>query len=320
MPETKPRMSRWGDLRSWAGAVGWGLTGVFVVSVVGQRAWPIELTTHFWPQLLILLSVGGLLAAAARLTLLAGLQGLAAVGLGAMVLGSGTPTGSAGQEQAITVFFANVERRNPQSHSLLERIRAADPDVIALAETDSVWLAALGDLRLDYPHQVARPRSDNFGIALLSRWPLEMGEVVEGGELRLPSIVARVDVRGSPWRVIVTHPIPPATPRSFSGRNSQLAWVADRLGATPMRTIVVGDLNGTRWSPYVRDLTSAAGLQPLGRGLRSLYTWPVGAPLLALQLDQCLVSHDVQGVEYRVLESIGSDHYPILCRVVDPSA
>lgn len=41
-----------------------------------------------------------------------------------------------------------------------------------------------------------------------------------------------------------------------------------------------------------------------------MYTWPVGLPILMLQLDHCLHTDGVMAAGLEVLPAIGSDHYP----------
>ena len=46
-----------------ASAAGWVALFVALCSVPGQRVWPIELVTHFWPQLIVTLVLSAAVAA-----------------------------------------------------------------------------------------------------------------------------------------------------------------------------------------------------------------------------------------------------------------
>lgn len=167
----------------------------------------------------------------------------------------------------------------------------------------------------DYPYQLSFPRDDNFGIALLSRVPLSEGTVEFVGPARLPSIFATLEGDAGPWRIVVTHPLPPFNAFAFDRRNEQLAALSNRLAGVDTHVVLLGDLNATLWSPYLTEFLENSGLESASSGLRALYTWPAGMPLLALGLDHCLYSPSAQSVDFRVLNSVGSDHFPILCAI-----
>jgi endonuclease/exonuclease/phosphatase family metal-dependent hydrolase len=46
------------------------------------------------------------------------------------------------------------------------------------------------------------------------------------------------------------------------------------------------------------------------------FTWPTFFPLLGIPIDHCLVSADLGVAQYRRLADFGSDHYPVLARLV----
>ena len=295
-------------------AAGWLTLVLAVTSVVGQRLWPLELVTHFWPQLLLSLLCASLVAALSGSRRSAVAQGVGGIVLLLLVAPSIRVHPSRRAEPPdLIALFINVERSNTERAKIIGTIRTVRPHVVALAEVDDAWLESLEAILDDYPYRVALPRNDNFGIALLSRLPLSRGSVEFIGKSRLPSIIAAVTVDSVPWHVVVTHPIPPLNGFAFGGRNQQLAALAEELGDVPMPTILLGDLNATLWSPYLRDFRRATGLMSASSGLRAFYTWPVGLPILALGLDHCLYSNTAAVVGYRVLRSVGSDHFPIVC-------
>ena len=227
-------------------------------------------------------------------------------------LRSSSPAAEAG---GLVALFINVEAANTDHAAVLAVIRETRPDLIGLAEVNDRWLDNLQEIRDEYPHVLSLPRNDNFGIALFSRLPLEQGSVEFIGSSALPSILARVNTVVGPWQVLVTHPVPPVSRFAFDGRNDQFVGLTRTLADLPDPKLVLGDLNSTLWSPYLRDFRRAAGLRSASTGLRAFHTWPAGMPLLALGLDHCLYSEPAQLAGYRVLSSIGSDHYPILCRL-----
>ncbi len=291
-------------------------------SAIGQRWWPASLLVHFWPHLVVILIITGAASLLTGSRVSAAAHAVGGVTLMAAIASNlgGAPSGLAGDagvggEPEVRALFANVGRWNVDHDRLVALIRWIQPDIIALAEVDDPWIESLATISDDYPHRVLATREDNFGTALLSRFPLASGSIESIGRLRLPSIVATVETSGGSWRILVTHPVPPFHASAYGSRNSQIAGLAAYVGDDTIPTLVLGDLNASPWSPYVRDLRARAGLTSAATGLRALYTWPVGIPLFALALDHCLYSTAAVAVGYRVLENIGSDHYPILCEL-----
>lgn len=296
-------------------AAGWLALLLGVVSVAGRRTWPLELVTHFWPQLVVTLVCSSLLAVRFGARRRAAIHGIVALVLVVLIVSSfqlNTIFRPAASPDLV-VMFANVERQNTEFAKLVEAVRRETPDIVALAEVDDAWLEALEELRDDYPHQLTFPRDDNFGIALLSRVPLAAGSVEFIGLSGLPSILVTVEADSGPWRVVVTHPIPPFNAFAFERRNQQLAALSREIAGSAIPVVLLGDLNSTLWSPYLREFRKTSGLQSAASGVRAFYTWPVGMPLLALGLDHCLYSEGVRPAGFRVLGSVGSDHFPILC-------
>jgi endonuclease/exonuclease/phosphatase (EEP) superfamily protein YafD len=202
---------------------------------------------------------------------------------------------------ALRVLLANVLTGNRDPGRLLALIEKHDPDVIALIETDQRWLQALERVRGEYPHVVLEPRPDNFGMALLSRVPLESPRVVAAAG-DLPRIEARI--RGVDF--LLVHTMPPVSAYAADLRDRQLA----ELPAGGPRTLVCGDLNATPWSHAFRALIGRTGLQDSRRGFGVSASWPARLGALGIPIDHCLFRGLV--VESRrVLPDIGSDHRPV---------
>jgi endonuclease/exonuclease/phosphatase (EEP) superfamily protein YafD len=162
---------------------------------------------------------------------------------------------------------------------------------------------------------VFEPRDDNFGIAVLSRRPLLSAEVLFLGTGGLPSIRADVEHGGQTLTVVATPPIPPINEFATGVRDAQLTAIAEMISQLDHAAVLVGDFNDSPWSPTFRDLIRVSGMESAARGLRSLYTWPVGLVPLFVQLDHCLHTPELAAHGFKVLASIGADHYPIECRL-----
>jgi endonuclease/exonuclease/phosphatase (EEP) superfamily protein YafD len=285
---------------------------VTAVSLLGRFYWLFELTTHFRPQYVVVLTIAGTVGLIARERRPAAAFGAAAA-LNVLVSVSAWPWPSGGGgAPEFQVLVANVSTANRAHHLVLDLIRSREPDVVVLTEVDDQWLEALGSLTERYAHRIVQPRSDNFGIGVWSRLPLEDGVVVRLGRAGVPSVLARAVTPLGPVWVLATHPVPPSGREMSALRNDQLDAIATLTDTLAGRVVVAGDLNATPWSPHFRDLLRVGGLRR-ARSVRALYTWPVGMPVLMVQLDHCLHSGNLRAAHLEVLASIGSDHYPLAC-------
>ena len=290
-----------------------GLVLARVAMACAGQHWALELSTHFAFQY-------GLLA----LVVMAGFACLArplGVGLAAVVfaLHSGPLlelTGSSPERAASTpdvtrLLMANVRTSNANRRGLLELVESTQPDAVLLLEVSEAWLADLAPLDGDYPHRLAEPRGDNFGIALYSRRPLTDGRIVQLGAAGLPSIEAALE--GSGLRLLLTHPLPPMGSGAAAQRDRQLEAVARRARELGPRVVLAGDLNATPWSPVFSRVLDLGALRDSRDGFGLQPTWSAGLPDLArIPIDHFLVGRDVRVLHREVGPRIGSDHLPVL--------
>ena len=306
-----------------------------LAALLGDFAWLLELATHFRLQYAV-----ALLLAAVSWPLIPPLAGPAPRGLGSrlgfplacLVLAAInlavlrpylgfrlTPASTeAPGESRIRLVALNVHTGNAR-HDLVEAfLRASEADVILLTEVDDRWLTQLAGLTNRWPHQLREPRDDNFGIALLSRWPWTQARVITLGEAELPSVEARI-VRGDRrlW-VIGTHPLPPGTSAQATLRDGQLQAIARRVAELAGPRVLAGDLNATPWSPAFRGLEQRSGLRDTLRGRGYQASWPAGFPLFGIPLDHALISPDLRVLDRRLGPRVGSDHRPLILELALP--
>lgn len=201
-----------------------------------------------------------------------------------------------------TIMFANVLTSNANKQRLADLINPYKPEIIVLTEVDDAWARSLDKLNADYPYRYLNPRSDNFGVAVLSKKPFE-AHVYNGGEIGLPIILAKFES----YSVLALHPLPPIG-EEYAKENKAYLEKAATIIANEDKLIVAGDLNATLWSYGMHPLRGL-GLQRSNRsGLA--WTWPRGFFPLAVQIDHIL-SRNIKTGHFTVLEGIGSDHYPL---------
>lgn len=287
--------------------------GATVTGFAGSWNWLFELTSHFKVQLAAALLVLTVLLCWGRRWRWAAWVGLAC-GLNGIAVGWAvrpSSPGAAPEAPAFRLLSLNVHTANTRSDLVRTAIREGNPDVIVLLEVNDRWIQELASLRNEYPAAVLEPREDNFGIALFSRLPLQRTEILELGDVPVPSIAVEIGWGGRVLRLLGTHPVPPGSPEYAGERNRQLAAIAEWARMQPGPVVVAGDLNATPWSPYFRALLDSGRLSSAQPDWGWYPTWPSGAWPLRIPLDHCLVSSEVAVRRRWVGEGVGSDHFPL---------
>lgn len=211
----------------------------------------------------------------------------------------------------IRAVSANVLCSNRQYAKFNEYIRATRPDFFLVMEVDETWLAELQSLSEEYPYRVAQAGQGAFGIALMSRMPIEDYQVIESTTAKVPMIRATLSLGERHLHFLGVHPLPPIRSGNSEMRNGQLREIAALAAPLPAPRLLLGDLNITSWSPYFADLLDQTSLRDGRKGFGVQPTWP-GLPWLArIPIDHTLVSDDVEVVARRVGPDVGSDHRPV---------
>ena len=282
---------------------------------MGRLWWRFELMSHFRVQYAVVL-------AALTAPFLAGRRFKSAILPGAVALVNlslilplyvpverPAPADGAPPLRALSI---NLLARNLAHEKVLHLVQETKPDTVLFLEVNSNWMDALELLRAEYPYGKARPREDNFGIALFSRIPLEDVRIEYDPHAEVPAIVARLDTAGRAMTLIGEHTVPPVSRRAARLRDQQMNALADLVRRQEGPVVVIGDLNMTSWSPAFRDFVRDSGLRDSRKGFGVQPTWPTGNPLLRIPIDHCLVSTDVAVLHREVGPHVGSDHYPLI--------
>lgn len=300
------------------------LAGVCAASVAAWLAplgWPFELFSHFRPQLAVsagLLAPALAIVRAPRAALLA--AGLASLLLlpSAHRLLAAVPAPSCSADPFVVVT-ANVEFSNDDPRRFLDWLARHPADVIVVQEVTPRWAATLATLDR-YPYRRIVPRSDPYGIALLSYWPLETIAAVDLAGDGIPSLEAVARVRGQRVHLLGLHTRWPLTPRLAELRDRALLRAAMLAREHSLPTVAAGDLNLTPDSPVFAQLLRNSGLRDAQAGGGWHPTWMAGFWPLALRVDHQLVSPAVCVEQVQVGPAIGSDHRPVIARYRLPRA
>ena len=215
----------------------------------------------------------------------------------------------------LTLLVSNVLQTNRDAGRLLDLVGREEPDLVLLLETDEWWARATAPLRASHPHVVAHPIGNTYGLLLYSRLELLSPEVRFLVEDDVPSVHARVRLRGGGEVTLHgLHPRPPAPQENdrSTERDAELLLVAEAVRDARGPVVVAGDLNDVAWSRTTRRFQHISGLLDprIGRGLYG--TFPARLPFLRWPLDHVFHSSDFRLQTLRVLPSVGSDHLPVL--------
>jgi endonuclease/exonuclease/phosphatase (EEP) superfamily protein YafD len=313
-------------LRSYARL---GVALLVIALVVGACAplWPaFDLANHFQAQYFLAGLLAMLVLLAMRSWRWSAVALICVLVTGARVVSWWIPVEPAADvhaastdRPALRVMLSNVLRQNPQHDQVIEMIEREQPDVIVLQETNDRWMEALSPIHRTHPVVIASPRSDHFGLAVLSRIAPVRSQLVHLGEAGVPSLECVLEVDGRIVTILVTHPVPPVSIHRTWLRDEQLARVADRLARTDGLKLLVGDLNATMWSRPYRQLVARTKLHDARRGFGLLPSWPMTLPAVArIPIDHVLVSKPIAVTDCRLGAPIGSDHRPVIVDLALP--
>ena len=215
----------------------------------------------------------------------------------------------------LRLVVSNVLMSNRDVERWKRVVLAEEPDVIAAVEADAWWAEALRALEADYPHRVEQAQDDTYGMVVYARLPLGEAEVRRVVEPEVPSVWAEVALPdGPPVRLIVLHPRPPRPDirQDSDFRDAELVLVAREIAGAEGPVVVAGDLNDVAWSDTTRLFQKLSGLLDPRRGRGLFATFNARYRLLRYPLDHVFHSDDLTLVDLRVLDPVGSDHFPIL--------
>ncbi|WP_162912937.1 endonuclease/exonuclease/phosphatase family protein [Rhodospirillaceae bacterium SYSU D60014] len=232
------------------------------------------------------------------------------------------PARDAAPAHGLRLFIANVLQDNRDSAAFLRVVRTADPDLVLAVETNEWWDRQIAALADRYPYAVRHPLENTYGMHLFSRLELTETEIRELVSPGIPSIFARARLRsGALVDLYCVHPEPPRPANDVEERDAELLTVAKTVRRERRPAIVIGDLNDVAWSHTTKLFQRISGLLDprVGRGLYA--TFNANYPLARWPLDHIFHDASFRLKRLAVLDSFGSDHFPIFAELVhDPGA
>ena len=187
----------------------------------------------------------------------------------------------------VRLLQANVLQKNRNATALLAIIRRAHPDVILLEETNRWWASAVDSLRRAYPHTLAHPTDNTYGMLLFSRLPLRASSIRFLQHPNVPSFHLQLQMPDGRWVNLHTlHPVPPVPsehPYNQEKPEAEVHAAGDLIQQDSLPILVIGDFNDVAWGHTDRLLHAADRVRDarVGRGLYATFKRPVLALPLA---------------------------------------
>lgn len=219
----------------------------------------------------------------------------------------------------LSILTSNVLTTNRNVEALICLVQKHQPDILVTLETNQWWEEKLKVIEEDMPHSIKCPQDNLYGMHVFSRLPIIEEEICFLVENDVPSIHALVRARsGEEVRVHFVHPAPPSPTENDESveRDAELIVIAGRISESKQPIIIAGDLNDVAWSATTRLFRKISGLLDprIGRGMFN--TFHVDYPFLRWPLDHLFHSKHFTLQSLERLPSIGSDHFPLLTRLV----
>lgn len=214
---------------------------------------------------------------------------------------------------AIKILQSNVFVLNKKPDKFLDLLRAEKPDIVVAAEVNSEFAAAFREMRAEYPHQSVLPMDHaSYGLAILSKLPLESVETTHFDIPAIPALAFDVLLGNKKIHMVSVHP---STPNAdIESRDREFAALAKHiLAKNAEHSVVLGDFNATPFCPAFKKLAAETGLAHARAGFGYLSSWPAWLPaFMRLPIDHLLASRSLSVIEYRTGPMIGSDHLPMI--------
>lgn len=222
------------------------------------------------------------------------------------------------QQVSVSMFICNVLQTNTNYDEVLESIEKYQPDILITTESDTLWQKKLSVLNAQYPHRVAVPLENTYGMHLYSKLPLEQTKVRYLLESDIPSIRTKVQLRSSQWiHLFVVHPRPPVPGHEDDSRerDAEIIMVGREARKEKGGVIVAGDFNDVAWSETTELFQEVTGyLDPrLGRGFFN--TFHAKMPIFRWPLDHIYHSPQFKLIKIERGDEVGSDHFPMYIKL-----
>jgi endonuclease/exonuclease/phosphatase (EEP) superfamily protein YafD len=219
------------------------------------------------------------------------------------------PVASKSTSVTYKIFLANINSSNRERHLLLEYLEKSEDDTVVLHEVTKAWGEALATQK-NFAFAKFIPLESNFGIAVLSRFPIEVLDVLTDRENMIPHLIVKNDLPGQPLNLATVHAFPPIGGYGHLINQRHLETIASKVRELRGPVLVCGDFNSTPWTRRFSQFLDLANLNFESTLSSIIRSWPNIALLPKIPIDFCL-TRDMSIIDVGVGPNIGSDHKSI---------
>ncbi|MBT8231706.1 MAG: endonuclease/exonuclease/phosphatase family protein [Saprospiraceae bacterium] len=224
-------------------------------------------------------------------------------------------------KNSLSILVFNVYQKNTAYQKLIDLVKMVDPDIILLLETNNAWAEALKPLDKIYKNCVKVIQENTYGMMLYSKLPSLEEKIERLSDDKIPSIDYLGIINNKKLRIRGLHPRPPIPGEALSSKQKdaefrEAAKIISQLDENELK-IVIGDLNDVVWSKASKKFKNISGLKDPRVGRSTLSTFPTYSPI-RFPLDHIFCSSELLISDFKVLENIGSDHFPVYIRFCVP--
>jgi endonuclease/exonuclease/phosphatase (EEP) superfamily protein YafD len=205
-----------------------------------------------------------------------------------------------------------VYTKNKEWSKFIALIETENPNIIVTQEVNNKWINHLSVIEKKYPFNVKLPRSDNFGMAVYSKFPIVKKVDLTTDRFAIPTISITIQIENKNIEIISMHPLPPINNEYFNSRNKQINFIANYCKNAETPIILIGDLNTSLWSKYYTHLENLSKLHNTRRGFGILPSWPANIFPFRIPIDHCMVSPEFDVINTKLGTNINSDHLPLI--------
>ncbi len=218
---------------------------------------------------------------------------------------------------SLHIISFNVLESNKQYGKFINLIKYHKPDLFLVMEVNDVWDKQLEKLEVLYPYQIKSVQNNLYGISLYSSQPFEDGKVQFLVKSDIPSIKASIKFKNNTIVLYGIHPEPPIYGEALTSkpRDYEFDKIAELVKRDEKPSIVIGDMNDVPWSKNSKKFVRESGLNDPSIGRLFVNSFHTKYFFTRLPIDQFFVSKHFRVCEYKRLQHIGSDHFPIQVKI-----
>lgn len=212
----------------------------------------------------------------------------------------------------ISLLQLNLKYSNQSFQKISDLIKEHGTDILVFQEVSNRNRQVIDSFSNQYPHKVHCPFAATGAVAVLSRFPLAGAEAT-GCINRMGLGWLRIKAGNKEVTVASLHlhwPYP-------FGQDAQIKALYTTLKDLPRPVIIAGDFNAAPWSHAVSQISEATKTRVAG-GLRFTLQKSMFKGLIPVQLpiDHLLTPKNVAIREIKTGANVGSDHLPVISRLV----